>query len=188
MSYQYNNDKQKQAILGSIASLMNELQTLAPHPDMKSYKGPLFLKNNANLKASNDQDAMLGSMMMEAIVGVALTEAMSEMSDLAPDFLNNIDVNNVMECYSEYITEIEGNAQKIAAHGQGTLARLSGSPISNSFNMRSDIEPGLQAFYEDLPQRMTIEKSLAYYAKQLDMLSLEHAAPQYAAPAPRFAA
>lgn len=188
MSYAYNNDKQKEAILGTIAGLMNELQTLAPHPDMKSYKGPLFLKNNANLKASNDQDAMLGSMMMEAIVGVAFTEAMSEMSDLAPDFLNNIDLGNIMECYSEYITEIEGNAQKVAAHGQGTLARLSGKPISNSFNMRSNIDEGMQAFLEDLPKRMTIEKNLAYYAKQLDVLGLEQAAPQYAAPKPRFAA
>lgn len=187
-AYKQNNDQQKEAIMGAIAGLMNELQTLAPHPNAKGYKGPIFIKNNANFKASNGNDeGMLGSMMLEAIMGVAMQEAMSEMSEMAPDFLNNIDLGDALDCYSEYMCDVEAKTRKIAAHGQGTMARMSGTSISSCFNIRASIDEDMQSFLEDLPRRMVIEQNLAHYARQLDALSM---APkmQYAAPKPRMAA
>ena len=164
--------------------LMQELKTLAPHPDRPGYHGPLFINSNPNFKVANDHDGMLGSMLLESLLGTAISEAFSENIS---DWAENIDVANIMEAYSEYITDIEGSTQKVAAHGQGTMARMSGKSISGGFNLRSTLSDGMQAFFEDLPKRMTIERNMAYYAKQLDTLN---AAPQYqhAVPKPGVAA
>jgi len=188
MSYAYNNDNQKQALIGTIMGLMKELQTLAPHPDTPSYKGPLFINANPNFKVANDHDGMLGSMILESLLGGAISEAISEgMPEDYADLAQNIDVTAMMDCYSEYISDIEGSREEKAAHGQGTMARMSGKSISGGFNMRSTISEGMQNFMDDLPKRMTIERNMANYAKQLDNLS---SAPQYQheAPRPSFAA
>ncbi len=182
MSYAYQKN-QKQQIIGAIQGLVNELQTLAPHPDRADYKGPLFLAGNANFKAANDHDGMLGAMMMESMMGMFISEFASE---AANDFMNEFDVSNVLEAYSAYVSDVEGATQRAAAHGQGTMAKMSGTSISGSFNVRSSITEGMQAFYEDLPKRMTIERSLAYYARELVMLDAPM--PQHEAPRPSFAA
>ncbi len=183
MNYAINQDSQRYTIAAKISTLMQDLQNLAPHPDQPNNKGPLFIGANPHFKAANDHDGMLGSMIMESLLGTAFAEAVSE---TIGSWAQEVDLNSVMECYSEYITDVE--ASKAAAHGQGTLARLSGKSISGSFNMRSTISEGMQAFMEDLPKRMEIERNLAHYAKQLSMLDAPQAAPQYAAPKPRFAA
>jgi len=197
MSYAYNQDAQKQALIGTIAGLVKELGHLAPHPDCASYRGPLFIKGNPHFKPADDRGGMLGSMIMEGILGAAFAEAVTDMAESAAQNLGfdcefevpNIDITNIMDCYDEYITHIQSDKEKekIAAHGQGTMARMSGKSISGGFNMRATISEPMQAFYDDLPKRMMIEKNMAYYAQQLDML--EHT-PQYkhAAPQPSMAA
>ncbi len=182
MNYAYRQN-QKQQITGAIQGLVNELQTLAPHPDRANYKGPLFLAGNSNFKAANDHDGMLGAMMMESMMGLFVSEFASE---AANDLMNELDLNNILEAYSEYISDVEGSTQRNAAHGQGTMAKMSGTSISGGFNLRSQISEGMQAFYEDLPKRMTIERSLAHYARELAMLDAP--APQHSAPRPSFAA
>lgn len=187
-----HKQSQKQAIMGTISGLVAQLQNLAPHPDQSNYKGPLYLAKNPNFKAPDQHDGMLGSMMLEGMLGTAFAEAASDViaettgSEAAAGMFEAFDMNAALEAYSEFITDIEQSKEDKAAHGQGTLARLSGKPISGCFNMRSTISEGMQAFLEDLPQRLTIERSLAYYAKQLELLD----APAYeiAAPRPRFAA
>lgn len=174
MSYTINQDRARQAVMNSIVSLMQNLQKLSPHPDQPHNNGPLFIKSNPNFKAANDHDGMIGSMMMESILGTAFSEAVSE---TLGSWTQEFDAASAMECYSEYITDIEGSSQKTAAHGQGTLARLSSNSISGSFNMRGSISEEMQDFMDDLPQRMKIEHNLAYYAKQLDML--DAAAPTH---------
>jgi len=186
MNYAYDTTNQKQAIIGTIMGLMGELKNLAPHPERPNYHGPLFLSANPNFKTASEHDGMLGSMILETMMGTAISEAFSEEMG---SWAESIDVSNLMEMYSEYITDVEGSTQKTAAHGQGTMARMSGTSISGGFNLRSNITEEMQAFFDDLPKRMTIERNMAYYAKQLDALN---AAPQYqhqyAAPKPRFAA
>ena len=199
--YKYNQDNQKQALIGTIMGLMKELTYLAPHPDYPNFKGPLFIKSNSHFKIDSDHDGMLGSMIMEGILGAAFSDAVSDMCesttqgfDLPKFNMPNIDATAVIECYSDYITEIENDEKKkhIAEHGQGTLARLSSKPLSKSFNMRAQISEAMQAFYDDLPKRMMIEKNMAHYAGQLDMLertpAYKYATPTVAAPKPGIAA
>lgn len=159
--------QQKHEVMGAIQGLVKELQTLAPHPDQPGYTGPVFLQNNPNFTASNDQDGMLGAMMMETMLGDAFAQAAS---DHGCDALNDMDITNAVEVYSEYISDVEGSTQYKAAHGQGTMAKLSGTSISAGFNLRSSITQDMQDFYDDLPKRMMIEKSLAFYARELAAL------------------
>lgn len=183
MSYTVNQSKQRQAIIGTIMGLMQNLQQLAPHPDQPQNNGPLFIKSNPNFKAANDHDGMLGSMILESVLGTAFMDAVSEtFGGWAQDF----DAMSALECYSEYITDVEGHAQKVAAHGQGTLARLSGKSISSSFNMRGSMSGGMQKFMDDMPKRMKIERDLSYYAKQLETLDAQ--TPQHDVQEARFAA
>lgn len=181
VSYQ---DKQEQTIQGVMIGLLQDLQKLAPHPDSPQNRGPLFINSNPNFKLADKNDGMLGTMMMEALLGTAFSDALS---DSLGSWTQEVDVSNTMECYSEYLTDIEGKVRSIAAHGQGTLARLSGKSIAGSFNLRSTISEGLQAFYEDLPKRLEIERALAYYAKQLAQVQNPAQKPDYA-PMPRIAA
>ncbi len=173
MNYAINQDRARQAVMSSITGLMQDLQKLAPHPDQPNNKGPLFIKSNHNFKVASDNDGMLGSMLIEGALGSAFSEAISES---VGSWTQEFDATAAMECYSEYITDVEGSNQKKASHGQGTLARLANNPISSSFNMRSSINNEMQNFMNDLPRRMKIEHNLAYYAKQLDMLD---SAPQH---------
>ncbi len=197
MSYAYNQDSQKQALIGTIAGLVKELGQLAPHPDSASYRGPLFIKGNSHFKAVDDRDGMLGSIILEGVLGAAFSQAVTDMAESAAQGLGydaefeipNIDITALMDCYDEYITNIQSDKEKeqIAKHGQGTMARMSGKSISSGFNMRATISESMQAFYDDLPKRMMIEKNMAYYAQQLD--ALERApANQYAPPALSMAA
>lgn len=182
MSYAYKNqDGQKQEIVRALASLMNDLQGLAPHPDMPDHKGPLFIKSNHNLQAANDHDGMFGSLLLESFLGTAFADAISESFG---SWTQDFDAMAALECYSAYITDVENSAQKASAHGQGTLARLSGQSISKAFNLRSSITEGMQAFMNDMPKRMKIETAIKNY---LDALETLDNAPVYAA-APRLAA
>ncbi len=183
MSFTVNQSNQRQAIMGTIMSLMQDLQQLAPHPDQPQNNGPLFIKSNPNFKAANDHDGMLGSMILESILGTAFLDAVSETFG---DCAQNFDAASALECYSEYITDVEGSAQQKAAHGQGTLARLSGKSISSSFNMRGAISPEMQSFMDDMPTRMKVERDLAYCAQQLEMIDAQR--PEYETAQQRFAA
>ncbi|MGH1455779.1 MAG: hypothetical protein ACRBDI_03270 [Alphaproteobacteria bacterium] len=182
MSYAYQ-ESQKQAIIGQITALMKDLQQLAPHPDKPDHNGPLFINSNPNFKVANDHDGMLGTIIMESLLGSAISEAVSE---TLGNWTQEFDASNALECYSEYITDIEKSTQKAAAHGQGTMARMAGKSISNSFNIRSTISEGLQAFYNDMPKRMNIETQLSKCVKQLN--DLDQKTPTYDVAKPRFAA
>ncbi len=181
MNYNINQDRQRENIMSTMMGLMQDLQKLSPHPDQPQNQGPLLIKSNPNFKVANDQDTMLGSMIMESLLGTAFAEAVSETFGSCAQ---NFDINNAMECYSEYITDVEKG--KVAAHGQGTLARLSSKSLSGGFNMRSNISEEMQSFMNDMPARMNIERNLAYYARQLETLDAQE--QQYANQEPRFAA
>ena len=170
MSNTVNQDSQRNAIIGNITALMKQLHKLAPHPDQPLNKGPLFIKSNPYFKVANDHEGMLGGMIMEGILGTAFSEAVS---DSFGSWTQDFDANAVMELYSTYITEIEEDDEKIAAHGQGTLARLSEKPISKNFNLRSRINQAMQAFMDDMPKRLRTERDLAFYAKKLEQLEAQ---------------
>lgn len=177
MSAQNYQTQQKASYIGVISGLMNELQKLAPHPERPDYKGPLFINNNPYMKSASESDGMLGCMIMEALVGTAFAQMFSET-------IANIGHNlmDALDCYSEYVTDIQQSEDSKSEHGQGTLARLSSKPIKGHFNQRASISEGMQAFYNDLPRRMEIENALAYYGKKILELDNEKFQPN----APKF--
>ncbi|MCB1784229.1 MAG: hypothetical protein KDI13_09560 [Alphaproteobacteria bacterium] len=199
-NYSYTDKRQTfvgQEVRGIIAGLMGQLAKLAPHPSQPGYHGPLFINHHSAFKAADAQDGMLGSMLIESMIGGAFSAAASQAvserlgeqaGDLTGSLCQSVDLSNALECYSEYITDIENDDEHRhkAAHGQGTLARLSGKPISGAFNLRSSMTEGMQAFLNDLPERMQIEGDLAYYARQLDHMAMP--APAFTSPAPLMAA
>lgn len=170
-----NNHGKLRELSGVIAGLVGQLQELAPHPSRPNYRGPLFLQNHSACKPASEHDGMLGSMIIESMIGGAFAQAASDaFGESVGEICNDFDATSALECYSEYITDIENKRQEIAAHGQGSLARLSGKSISGAFNLRGSISSGMQAFLDDLPKRMKIEQTLGYYCAQLDLV---HMAP-----------
>lgn len=156
----------------AIQGLLQELKTLAPHPDAPNHNGPLFIKNSANDKVANDHDSTLGLMMAENFLGSAFMEAVSDISEEVESWAQEIDASAVLDGYSEFITDFESDEKRnrIAAHGQGTLARMSGKTIAKAFNLRGNISSALQRFYNDMPKRLKIEEKLASLYEELDML------------------
>ncbi len=184
-------ESQRSALIGTICNLAKDLQKLAAHPDAPNHQGPLFYNVKMPAAATaNDNDSMLGTMMMEGMLGTAFLDAASEaFGSWTEDVANTIDLSHVLDCYDTYISEISNkdeDNQKTAAHGKGSFARIAGKSIANGFNMRSTISEGLQAFYNDMPKRMRIEKALATYIKQLE--DLDNTMPTYAMSAPQLAA
>lgn len=184
------NSSHRTSLLNTIASLAQQIQILAPHPEKPDYKGPLFVRSNSHARVASEHDGMLGTMMLEAITGAAVSDALS---DSLGSWSHSIDFANALECYSEYITDIEGKRDQQdenhkRAHGQGTLARLSSKKIANSFNLRGSLSAGMQAFLDDMPKRMKLESNLAYYLRQLEMLDAPMPAFVPSVPVPSFAA
>lgn len=157
-------DKQRETLEGVINGLTGRLKRLAPHPSRPGYRGPLFIANHPSFKPVAEYDGMLGSMMLESLIGSAFAQAAS---DTFGDWCENIDATAALECYSTYITDIEDRTCEAAAHGQGTLARLSGKSIAGAFNLRSHLDEAMQAFLDDLPERLEIERDLAWCARRL---------------------
>ena len=146
---------------------MGELQKLAPYPS-HPHGRPVFIQNHPTFATANDHDGMLGSMLIESMLGTAFLKAASEIYGSYAEELEKLDIGNIADCYSAYITDKERkkeDAQYTAAHGQGTLAKLSSKPIANQFNARSS-----QNNMSNLHRRHEIERSLAYYAKEYDRL------------------
>ncbi|MBI1301363.1 MAG: hypothetical protein GC137_06860 [Alphaproteobacteria bacterium] len=171
-AYQTSQDSRLQT---AINGLLQELKTLAPHPDAPNHNGPLFIKNSANYKVANDHDSTLGMMIAENFLGSAFTEAVSNISEEVESWaqeFESFDATAALDCYNEYMTDFQSDEKRnrIAAHGQGTLARMSGKTIAKAFNLRGQISNALQNFYNDMPKRMKIEEKLASLYKELNLL------------------
>ena len=173
---QYDDrDSRKTAITRTINSLLNALSQLAPHPDQPYNAGPLFITNRHGFGAANDHDSMLGSLVMENLLGLAFADAVSDIqqSEIREADETGLDLSTAVDAYDFYTTErSQDNINKVAAHGRGTFARLSGCSISARFNICGFANPALSAFIADLPARMKIERALAYLRKSLKILIL----------------
>lgn len=194
MTHAYHNtETQKHSLRGVITSLMQDLQNLAPHPAHPNHKGTLFVQQTAAMRLSNDHDTMLGSLIAENMLGGIFADAVNDTVSDATDGAITLDLNDTLECYSAYITDIDKDkdrapANDAAPHGRGSYARYAKASIAKSFNMRNAITQGMQNFLNDLPQRLRIEKHIAAAAKELADLDAgfaphhaHEAAPHYAA-------
>lgn len=151
-----NNPDQEQAIIAQIQNLMKELQKCAPHPDKPEQSGPMFLQHDANHALPADYDGMLGSMMMESMLGSAFGTAASE---LGSTIANNMD--KMAEAASTYMQDRTPKSIKIGGR----------RVIANDFNTTSARGPEylaqMEAFMADLPARLHLEKWLAHETRRL---------------------
>lgn len=145
------NNTREQQVLTKIQSLVHDIHRCAPHPDRPT-NGPEFLNAHDTHKQTADYDGMLGSMMMDSILGSSFFSAANDSFDL--------------------ISEILKDRAKINPKPRYKLGQK--GSISGTFNAKCDQGPEWEAMHEaylqDLPKRKNLEKWLAHYTKELDYI------------------
>ena len=156
----------EKAIEGKMMGLMKELSKLAPHPNKPEHKGPLFVQISSEHEPPAEYEGMLGSMMMETVLSTAFSGATSNSE-------NGLDITNLMDAASEYITDRAPRSYVLGKKGS----------IMQNFNSSAQRAILMKAFIHDLPARLGLEKWLAYYQRRLYALRKAHriAAPSFAA-------
>lgn len=153
-----NADHTLKTIEGKIKNLAIALTKLAPHPDRSHHHGPLFVSLNSAFKPAANYDGMLGGIMLEG----ALSEAFS--GAIAND---NIGVaatyaadHKLFDALCEYMEE-RGDASTHNNHGRGrgSIALYERKLISQNFN--DAVDPAMDAYLQDLPERLQIERAIA---------------------------
>lgn len=157
MSVNINNNEQQQAIVAQIQQLVKELSKCAPHPDKPDQNGPLFLYKDANHQLPAEYDGMMGSMMMDGLLGTAFA---SVANDTSSQWMNSF--QNAAESASEYMQDRAGNnSYKI---GQRRV-------IAGNFNHIGSRGPEYQAMMDaymaDLPRRLSLEKWISHETRRL---------------------
>lgn len=188
-----NRDLEKRHVMSSMIGLMQSLEQLAPHPETPNYRGAMFVNLPGWCKAPGQHDALAGMLVIDMMMGGAISGAMESStagslsaSDAAQ--LSNL-ASTAIAAYETYMGETEEERKHKAAHGQGTFARMSKTSISGRFNQRAGMTAELQAFMNDMPERIKIENQLFSYLKKLKALDAPVYEPvQAPAPAYRYAA
>ena len=143
-----NNQDQERAVIAQIQNLMKELQKCAPHPDKPDNSGPLFLQHDDSHALPAEYDGMLGSMMMETMLGTAFGSA-----------AGNLD--KVADAASTYMQDRAPKSIKIGGR----------RVIANDFNSIGARGPEylaqMESFMADLPARLHLEKWLAHETRRL---------------------
>ncbi len=176
----------------AMVGLMQNLEKLSPHPDRPNYRGALFTALPGWCKTPGQHDGMMGTMLLEGMLGGAFAEAISGAASSATggacDSLpfSGAAAASALQAYETYRGESEGERKKAEAHGRGSFARIENKSISKSFNARSSMTGAMQDFLDDMPERLKIEGQLANFLKKLKALDL----PVYTYDAPhlRYAA
>lgn len=156
MSVSIQNNEQQQAIIAQIQQLVKELQKCAPHPDKPEQNGPLFLQQDANHQLPAEYDGMLGSALMDTMLGGVFSAAAN---DSVSSLMNSFD--RTADCASEYMQDRQTNSYGL---GQRRV-------IANNFNSIGSRGPEYQAMMEayqaDLPTRMSLEKWISHETRRL---------------------
>lgn len=151
--------QQEKNIEGVMRGLMQELTKLAPHPDRPNYNGPLFTQIESQYKPAAEYDGMLGSMMLDGMLGMAFSEVSNSVGlSAAHEAASHADWSNIAEGASQY-------AQERAQSRSYKLGQR--SSISSNFNTTSSNKASMKAYLADLPRRMGIERSLSEYQRKL---------------------
>lgn len=155
-----------QQIERSMSGLMAQLSKLAPHPDRPDYTGPQFVKIDSQYAPDAEYDGMLGSMMMESILGGSFMSA-----------AGGIDWSQVADMAGEALKD------RAPANASGTSYKLGqrGS-ISGGFNQACKRDALMKAYKRDLPERLALERWLAHYQRKIYALR-KHAPVPATAPA-----
>ncbi|GJL84274.1 MAG: hypothetical protein DHS20C02_00490 [Micavibrio sp.] len=157
--------ERRKVAIGIITGLMKKLALLAPHPTRPGHTGPLFTQNSPNIKIPSEHDSMLGQVFMDAL----LTSTFSDVTATSPgNEIEHFDLNNIAESVSEYHKD---RIQPETGEGKGSFALCKHRAIADGFNFNAATSflrtTMIDAFRADLPRRMQIEKTLAFYDRRL---------------------
>lgn len=156
MSASIQNDEQQQAIIAQIQQLVKELQKCAPHPDKPEQNGPLFLQQDANHQLPDESDSMLGSALMDTVLGGAFSLAAN---DTTGNLINSFE--RTADCASQYMQDRQTNG-----FGLGQRNVIAGN--FNSIGSRGpEYEAMMDAYQADLPTRMSLEKWISHETRRL---------------------
>lgn len=152
-----NNIETKQ-IEGVLFALMKELKNLASHPDKPRSNGPDFVQVDSAYEPAAEYDGMLGSMVMDSMLGGAFTMA-----------AEGVNWGDIIECASNFLQD---RSEKPFQVGQKKA-------LSGSFN-RNGLSPAARAemlslYMSDLPRRLGMERWIAESQRKLYALQ-KHAA------------
>ena len=150
------NTPEEKNIEGIMIDLMKQLSQLAPHPDRPDHKGPLFISIDPSLKPAAEYDGMLGSMVLEGLLGTAFSEAASASIG---GWSTQFDWSNAAECASQFMQDRQ------PANSNFQIGQR--NAISGAFNESVTRGHLMEAFMRDLPRRMGLERFLAYYQRRL---------------------
>lgn len=129
---------QKKQIEKTIFSIMEQINSLTPHPARPDYSGPLFVKVDSAYKTPAAYDGMLGQLAMDSVLAESFMQAAAE------------SVSEVVEGVSHYIQDRK----------KGTLKQ--------SFNLNTTRAGIMKKYLADLPRRLGLERWLAYYQRKLN--------------------
>jgi hypothetical protein len=162
-----------------MATALKALQNCARHPDRQNVDAPHFLAFRADFKLSDQNDALLGSVMMESMLGIAFSDAANDSASSQTDvnslsFATTMDASDLADVMSEYSEETATDSKR----GKGTKALYGDTKTSViDFNLAKNHmrTKQLEAFKADLPHRQMIEREIAAIAQELDLDRKEQA-------------
>ena len=146
-----------------MAGLMEHISLLSPHPDCPDYKGPLFVSIDSSIRPAAECDGMLGSMVLEGVLGTAFASAASE---TLGGWAGQFDWSNAADCASEYMMDRPANTN--FKPGQNNV-------LCPLFRLHAMHEEMMAAYVRDLPRRMGLERLLAQYQRKLGALRKQRA-------------
>jgi hypothetical protein len=163
---------QRKAVEGKIRGMVAKVYSLAPHPDRPDFKGPVLISLKSHFKPAAEYDGMLGSMMVDMMLGDVIGQALGSASNDNPVLpiattLHHLDLDDLGELFSEYLQSRE-KQKKSAEKGQGTFALGEHKSICNLFN--DNTEEAMTAYTADLPKRMRLEQAINTLSKKADLL------------------
>ncbi len=153
----FNTQTQVSNLESKMMGLVKQLEKLAPHPSRPEHHGPVFV--NIAAPSSSEHDGMLGSMILESMLGTAF---MSAVNDSFGTAAASVDWSNAAEAASTYWQDRQSKPANSYTLGQK-------QSISGQFNAISD-EALMQAYLRDLPRRLGLERWLAHYQRKIHAL------------------
>lgn len=153
-------ESQIKQVEGVLFAAMKALHTMAPHPDKPKQEGALFIQADSAYEPPAEYDGMLGSMMVEGMLGGAFGAA-----------AGGVGWDEIAEFASTFVQDrSEKPAYKVA----------SGNALSGTFNSTSSNPAMMAAYLRDLPKRLGMERWVADHQRKLYALR-KHAAMGLAA-------
>lgn len=167
-----DNAADKQRLESAMRGVTQQMAALAQDPDRRGDKGPHFVKTEPRMGRGDENEAMLGSLLLESFMGGALGDAFAEAMDV-PSGLQQVDWGHVVDAYDEYSKDRHNTGFSLGKRGSigGTFNSFSGYGLQKSL------------YVQDKPARMNLEQHYAALSRERDQLDRDPACPVNRQPA-----